>query len=182
MGLHRDPRSLPKQPSELVNAVQMPDRSTNKDQGARNGTVFASKLGMLWSVVRTVLPATLDFGLCNTSYFVHKRHLHTAHSCFSCVCCGMVFPVVKFTIDTSILFVPASLVCCGMVLLPLCVVALVFPVVKFTRDTSILFVPVSLACCGVVFPVIMYYLVFLSCFLFVLPAVVCGKWVLLLEM
>jgi len=45
MSLHRDPRSLSKQPSELVNPVQMPDHSTNKDQGARNGNCFCCQPG-----------------------------------------------------------------------------------------------------------------------------------------
>jgi hypothetical protein len=59
MSLHRDPRSLSKQPSELVNPVPVPDHSANKDQGARNGTVFASKLGMPLILMRIVLTLCL---------------------------------------------------------------------------------------------------------------------------
>ncbi|KDR15799.1 protein LSM14 homolog A-B isoform X2 [Zootermopsis nevadensis] len=38
MSLHRDPRSLSKQPSELVNPVQVPENSTNKDQDLIGGS------------------------------------------------------------------------------------------------------------------------------------------------
>lgn len=45
IGLHRDPRSLTKQPSESVKPVQVPDHSTNKDQGARNCNCFCFPTG-----------------------------------------------------------------------------------------------------------------------------------------
>ncbi|KAJ4428032.1 hypothetical protein ANN_24046 [Periplaneta americana] len=40
LNLHRDPRSLSKHQSELVNPVQVQDHGTSKDQGARNGNCF----------------------------------------------------------------------------------------------------------------------------------------------
>ncbi|XP_069687851.1 protein LSM14 homolog A isoform X2 [Periplaneta americana] len=42
LNLHRDPRSLSKHQSELVNPVQVQDHGTSKDQGARNDLIGAS--------------------------------------------------------------------------------------------------------------------------------------------
>lgn len=62
MGLHRDPRSLSKQPSELVNPVQVPDHSTNKDQGARNDLIGGSSRSATPSLVTRKSP-TMDQGV-----------------------------------------------------------------------------------------------------------------------
>lgn len=63
IGLHRDPRSLSKQPSELVNPVQVPDHSTNKDQGARNGNCFCYQPGHVLDCNSTLSYAPHDLSL-----------------------------------------------------------------------------------------------------------------------
>lgn len=63
MGLHRDPRSLSKQPSELVNPVQVPDHSTNKDQGVRNGNCFCYQPGHVLDCNSTLSYASHDLSV-----------------------------------------------------------------------------------------------------------------------
>lgn len=72
MGLHRDPRALSKQQSELVNPVQVADHSTNKDQGARNGNCFCYQPGHVLDCNGTLSYAPHGLSLCEALCWLCK--------------------------------------------------------------------------------------------------------------
>jgi len=89
MGLHRDPRTLSKQPSELVNPVQVPDHSTNKDQGVRNGNCFCYQPGHVLDCNNT-----LSYALHDLSFVLVMQNIFISFNPVSSCCFGMLFVLI----------------------------------------------------------------------------------------